>query len=40
MYVFKHNQLKEPSVFDHRNVKDIWLEIDGYRYQQELLNLD
>lgn len=33
-------QLRKASVFDHCNVKNIWLEIDGQRYPQESLNLD
>ena len=34
------NQLKRASVFNHCDVKNIWLEIDGQRYPQESLNLD
>ncbi|VVC40978.1 Hypothetical protein CINCED_3A006601 [Cinara cedri] len=33
-------QLRKVSVFDHCNVKNVLLEIDGQRYPQESLNLD
>lgn len=34
------NQLKDPSGFDHCNVKNIWIELEGRRYPEEMLNLD
>lgn len=34
------NQDKETSAFDHCNVRNIWFEINGKRYPEELENLD
>lgn len=33
-------QLNDPSIFDHCNVKNIWIELEGRRYPEEMLNLD
>lgn len=35
-----HNQDKDCSVFNHCNVKNIWFEVDGKRYPEELMDLD
>lgn len=41
---FQHNRLddenKDTSKFTHSNVKNIWIEINGKRYPEELENLD
>ena len=42
--VFQTNQLnnqeKDNSVFDHLDVRNLWLEVGGRRYPEESLNLD
>ncbi|CAI6370406.1 unnamed protein product [Macrosiphum euphorbiae] len=35
-----NNQLRDPIEFSNCNLKNIWLEINGIRYPEELLNLD
>jgi len=34
------NQLKESSYFDHCNVRNIYFEINGEKYPEEMLNID
>jgi len=36
----KNNQLTDPIEFSNCNLSNIWLEIGGMRYPEELLNLD
>lgn len=35
-----NNQQKKNSIFDHANVKNLWIELGGRRYPEETLNLD
>jgi hypothetical protein len=35
-----NNQQKDNSVFDHSDVKNLWIELSGRRYPEESLNLD
>jgi hypothetical protein len=35
-----NNQLKDNSIFDHVNVRNLWMEIDGERYPEESWDLD
>jgi len=35
-----NNQLSDPIEFSNCNLKNIWLDINGIRYPEELLNLD
>jgi hypothetical protein len=33
-------QIKESNNFDHCNVRNIWFEINGEKYSEEMLNID
>ena len=35
-----NSQLKDNSIFDHADVKNLWMEVGGKRYPEESWNLD
>jgi len=35
-----NSQLKDNGVFDHKNVRNLWIKIDGKRYPEESWDLD